>query len=115
MGFFASLRKLLFVAFEFLRDSLPDRRRARFGDTDYDWEHRVDTTSANVRWRARLLGLLNSAYQPIEPALFRQIMDSLDVDFRKFTFSNVARMYTSMNPDFFKGTAVEAAVASEVD
>jgi hypothetical protein len=27
----------------------------------------------------------------------------------------VARMYTSMNPDFFKGTAVEAAVASEVD
>ena len=35
-------------------------------------------------------------------------------DFRKFTFSNVARMYTSMNPDFFKGTAVEAAVAKEV-
>jgi predicted TIM-barrel fold metal-dependent hydrolase len=35
-------------------------------------------------------------------------------DFRKFTFSNVARMYTSMNPDFFKGTVVEAAVAAEV-
>jgi hypothetical protein len=36
-------------------------------------------------------------------------------DFRRFTFSNVARLYTSMNPDFFKGTAVEAAVASEVN
>jgi hypothetical protein len=35
-------------------------------------------------------------------------------DFRKFTFSNVARMYTSLNPDFFKGTAVEGAVAQEV-
>jgi hypothetical protein len=35
-------------------------------------------------------------------------------DFRKFTFSNVARMYTSMNPDFFKRTAVEGAVAKEL-
>jgi len=89
LGFFASLRKLLFVAFEFLRDSLPDRRRARFGDTDYDWEYRVDTTSANVGWRARLLGLLNSPYQPIEPVLFQQIMHSLDVDFRNFTFVDI--------------------------
>jgi len=35
-------------------------------------------------------------------------------DFRKFTFSNVARMYTTMNPGFFTGTAVEAAVAKEI-
>ena len=35
-------------------------------------------------------------------------------DFRRFTFSNVARMYTSMNPDFFQGTSVEAAVATEL-
>ena len=35
-------------------------------------------------------------------------------DFRKFTFTNVAKMYTSMNPDFFRGTAVEAAVAREI-
>jgi hypothetical protein len=35
-------------------------------------------------------------------------------DFRKFTFTNVAKMYTSMNPDFFKGTSVEAAVAAEM-
>ena len=31
-------------------------------------------------------------------------------DFRDFTFGNVVRMHTGMNPDFFKGTAVEAEV-----
>lgn len=35
-------------------------------------------------------------------------------DFRRFTFSNVARMYTSLNPDFFKDTAVASAVANEI-
>ena len=35
-------------------------------------------------------------------------------DFRKFVFSNTAEMYTSMNPDFFMGTAVESAVAGEL-
>jgi predicted TIM-barrel fold metal-dependent hydrolase len=31
--------------------------------------------------------------------------------FKKFTFTNPARFYTGTNPDFFTGTAVEAAVA----
>src|SRR5262249_48598287 len=30
-------------------------------------------------------------------------------DFKKFVFGNAARMYTAMNPDFFKGTQVEDA------
>lgn len=77
------------LGFEFVRDSLPDRRRQRYGDVDYDWEFRVDTTSANVGWRARLLGLLNSPYQPIEPALFREIMSSLAIDFGQFTFIDI--------------------------
>ena len=34
-------------------------------------------------------------------------------DFRKFVFSNSAQMYTAMNPNFFKGTIVEEAVAAE--
>ncbi|MSQ72405.1 MAG: amidohydrolase [Betaproteobacteria bacterium] len=34
-------------------------------------------------------------------------------DFRRFVFSNAAGMYTAMNPDFFKGTVVEQAVAAE--
>ena len=31
-------------------------------------------------------------------------------DFRDFTYGNVVQMHTGMNPDFFKGTAVEADV-----
>ena len=33
-----------------------------------------------------------------------------DEDFRDLTYANVARMHTGMNPDFFKGTVVEAEV-----
>jgi hypothetical protein len=36
-------------------------------------------------------------------------------DFREFTFTNAARLHTANNPAFFKGTAVEAAVAEELD
>jgi hypothetical protein len=31
--------------------------------------------------------------------------------FRAFTFENAARLHTALNPDFFKGTVVEGAVA----
>jgi len=33
-----------------------------------------------------------------------------EADFRDFTFANVVRMHTGMNPSFFKGTVVEGAV-----
>lgn len=85
----AAARKLAQIGWEFLRDSLPERRRRRYGDVDYDWEFRVDTTAATVTWRARLLGLLNSPYQPIEPALFREIINSLGIDFHEFTFIDI--------------------------
>src|SRR5215468_1567709 len=35
-------------------------------------------------------------------------------DFRQFVFGNAARLHTAMNPDFFKGTVVESAVAKEL-
>ena len=35
-------------------------------------------------------------------------------DFREFVFTNVARLHTALNPDFFKGTVVEDAVAKEL-
>jgi SAM-dependent methyltransferase len=70
----------------FLRDSTPARRRQRYGDMEYDWEHRVNTTSGTVRWRERLLGVFLSAYQPTEPALFQEMMANLPIDFRGFTF-----------------------------
>jgi hypothetical protein len=40
--------RLLAALWEFARDSTPARRRQRYGDADYDWDHRVNTTSAAV-------------------------------------------------------------------
>jgi len=70
----------------FVRDSTPERRRSRYGDMDYDWEHRVNTTSGTVGWQARLLGCFHSPYQPTEPALFHEMMASLPIAFDTFTF-----------------------------
>jgi SAM-dependent methyltransferase len=89
------LHRLLTLGWEFARDSLPERRRQRYGDIDYDWEHRVDTTSATVSWRTRLLGLLNSPYQPVSPEQFREMMAALALhlgaksDFSQFTFIDI--------------------------
>ncbi|HXU14603.1 MAG TPA: class I SAM-dependent methyltransferase [Terriglobales bacterium] len=88
-GFIPAARTLALIAWEFLRESMPDRARERFGDMDYDWEHRVDTTSANVSWRARWIGLLNSSYQPIEAPLFQEMLGALSIDYRQFTFIDI--------------------------
>ncbi|MGA7382698.1 MAG: class I SAM-dependent methyltransferase [Terriglobales bacterium] len=88
-GRLSSLALLAALTREFLRDSLPSHRRQRYGDVDYDWDHRVDTTSATVNWRDRLLGLLNSPYQPTDPALFQEMLSSLNLDFRDFTFIDI--------------------------
>lgn len=72
-----------------MRDSLPDRKRQRFGDVDFDWEYRVDTTAANVGWRNRFIGLLHSSYQPIEADFFRGLLNELNTDFREFTFIDI--------------------------
>jgi SAM-dependent methyltransferase len=56
---------------------------------EYDWEHRVNTTSGTVGWRERLLGVFLSPYQPTDAALFQEMMDGLAIDFREFTFIDV--------------------------
>jgi hypothetical protein len=76
-GAVAATRRLLGVLWEFARDSTPDRLRSRFGDAEYDWNHRVNTTSGALGWRDRLLGMFHSAYQPTEPAAFHEMLDSL--------------------------------------
>jgi SAM-dependent methyltransferase len=73
----------------FLRDSTPARRRQRYGDMEYDWEYRVNTTSGTVGWRERLLGVFHSPYQPTDPALFREMMAALPIPFDQFTFVDV--------------------------
>lgn len=81
-----TLRCLARELWDFVLESTPGRRRRRYGDVEFDWNHRVDTTSATVAWRDRLLGTFLSAYQATEPAAFREMLDSLAIDFREFTF-----------------------------
>src|SRR5262249_54047874 len=52
-----------------------------------------------------LTKVLANAYELVEEGLLTE------EDFRNFTFANAAKMYTSVNPAFFKGTVVEDAVA----
>ena len=98
-GYFRATRRLLGVLWEFARDSTPQRLRQRFGDADYDWDYRVNTTSGAVGWRDRMLGMFHSEYQPTQPAVFHEMLDSLQeqlqqgpnadrnaLTFRDFTF-----------------------------
>ncbi|MFZ0417372.1 MAG: class I SAM-dependent methyltransferase [Candidatus Sulfotelmatobacter sp.] len=89
-GSVAATRQLLSALFEFVRDSTPERRRQRYGDAGYDWDHRVNTTSAAVGWHDRLLGVFHSPYQPTEAALFHEMIAALSAqarfDFRDFIF-----------------------------
>ena len=89
-GRFVATRALLATVWEFLRDSTPARLRQRYGDADYDWDFRVNTTSAAVGWRDRLLGAFHSPYQPTEPGLFHEMLSTLardfDLNFAEFTF-----------------------------
>src|ERR1051326_1040879 len=63
------------AAYRFFREFLPDRRKAKYGDLDYDFDHSVDTTRANVGFRAQLTAALSGhQYFPTEPWLFEQIM-----------------------------------------
>jgi SAM-dependent methyltransferase len=89
-GRLAATRQLLASLWEFARDSTAEHRRQRYGDAEYDWEHRVNTTSAAVGWRDRLLGVFHSPYQPTESSLFHEMLDALressDSDFHDFVF-----------------------------
>ena len=81
---------LLSTLWEFVRNSTPGRLRQRYGDADYDWENRVNTTSAAVGWRDRLLGMFHSPYQPTDPALFHEMISVLQsqtqLHLEQFTF-----------------------------
>lgn len=88
-GLWRTGQRLLRLLWEFACDSQPSRRRQRYGDVDYDWEQRVDTTGATVGWRDRLLGLFHSPYQPTEPGLFQEMLASLEIDFHEFEFIDI--------------------------
>ena len=86
-GWWRSLRDLADAGWSALLELLPSRRKARFGDLDYDWEHSVDTTRSNVGFRTQFLtGVTARPYFATEPWLFEQIMQALPIDFSQFTF-----------------------------
>jgi SAM-dependent methyltransferase len=88
-GYVSALRRFLALLWEFFRESTPERRRRRYGDFDFDWDHHVDTTSATIDWQDRLLGLFYSPYQASEPALFQQMIANLDLNFSEYTFVDI--------------------------
>lgn len=98
-GFLSTLKRFVATLWEFACESTPSRRRQRYGDVEYDWDYRVNTTGATVSWRDRLLGMFHSPYQPTEPVLFREMLASLTlassmlsnakIDFREFTFVDI--------------------------
>lgn len=86
-GWIGALRHYAAESIELLRDLTPSRRRSRYGDIDYDFDHGVDTTWATVPLRTRFRELLSGGrYQPSEPLLFHQILRALPVEPAGFTF-----------------------------
>jgi predicted TIM-barrel fold metal-dependent hydrolase len=55
-------------------------------------------------------------FKEVIPEAFEMVEKGFvtEQDFREFTFANAARLHTRNNPDFFKGTVVEQAVADEL-
>ncbi len=86
-GTLRTLRALAAETWEWAKDLLPERRRARYGDIDFDLERGVDTTRAHVSLLAQLkAGLLGSRYFPTDPYLFDEMMGELKLDVSGFTF-----------------------------
>jgi hypothetical protein len=86
-GVLGALRYYAVGSFELLRDLMPERRRSRYGDIDFDFDHGVDTTWATVPLRTRVREMLSGGqYQPSEPELFHQILRAVPVKFEGFTF-----------------------------
>ena len=86
-GFAGSLRYYGREFLDLLRDLTPERRKSRYGDIDFDVDHGVNTTWANVTMRTRIREWLSGGqYQPSEPVLFREILEALPVPVDGFTF-----------------------------
>lgn len=86
-GVLRTSAELVRGAFEIACDRLPWRRRLRYGDMDFDWDHRVDTTWSNLAVGTRFREVLaGRGYQPSDPLTFHEMMAQLAIDFHGFTF-----------------------------
>lgn len=86
-GLLRACSTVLTNAWELALDYLPSRRRLRYGDIDYDFDHRVNTTWAAPTLAVRLREIFTRGkYQPSEPELFHAILDRLAIKHDRFTF-----------------------------
>jgi SAM-dependent methyltransferase len=85
-----TLAQLASAFVQTLLGSLPSRRRSRFDDLDYDFDHAVDTTRSNLSFATRLLtAFADAPYFATEPWLFEQIMQALPIRFEDFVFVDI--------------------------
>src|SRR6266704_378556 len=86
-GFARTFWEMAAAVYRIVMELTPARKKTRYGDLDYDLEHSVDTTRANVTLRTQLMATLaGHPYFATEPWLFEQIMQALPPDLGKFTF-----------------------------
>ncbi len=92
-GFFNTASQLLTELHRLVADQLPHRKREKYDDLEFDWEHSVDTTRANLSFRLQFINaLIGHEYWPTEPGMFAQMMKELPLgfkdrdDFKDFTF-----------------------------
>lgn len=86
-GLVRTLAQMTEALFRIIVELTPERRKARYGDLDFDLDHSVDTTRANVSLGTQLAATLaGHPYFATEPWLFEQIMQALPADLQEFTF-----------------------------
>jgi predicted TIM-barrel fold metal-dependent hydrolase len=101
--------------------------RAVFSDNFYfgcEADDRATMWAFDPRMGVRLHPVFSSDFTHFDVPAFDDVIPEAyemvergwmsEQDFREFTFTNAARLHTRNNADFFKGTVVESAVASEL-
>jgi len=87
-------------------------------------DDRATMWAFDPRMGVRLRPVFSSDFTHFDVPDFREVIPEAfemvekgwvtEQDFREFTFTNAARLHARNNPDFFKGTVVEQAVADEL-
>jgi predicted TIM-barrel fold metal-dependent hydrolase len=103
-----------------------DDIRAAFSGNFYfgcEADDRTIMWAFDPRMGVRLRPVFSSDFTHFDVPDFREVIPEAfemvekgfvtEQDFREFTFANAAALHTRNNPDFFKGTVVERAVADE--
>src|SRR6476646_11438940 len=103
-GWWRSLREMASTTWDAMLELLPARRKARFGDLDYDWEHSVDTTRSSVGVGTQFLaGITARPYFATEPWLFQEIMQAIALSIQQSALSQSVGDFTFIDLGCGKG------------